>query len=423
MVILLDFNNNSNEAFNVSFITINESKEENSVFLESSEEVQKKYEAWKNIYDGWVEKNLKTLARSTGASGSIPPQIDSKQQVENSFTELTKGMKCWASPIIEKLKESIYINADVLISAPIEILVLPWHLILSKEVLFVLNPAPILHRPIPNQNAEDPVKIFLIKGNQTGLNIQQFSNSLTNALDNSNPKGKVITSLESPSRQEFFQGILTNNDYHMLLFIGHSWTNKEDGVLYINESKELGTISIGNFVKTLDLANRGGLKLCFFCSCDGIGMASKLKDHDISTIIVFRAEVHEEVARIFLNQFLTAFSSGESLFESAKLAREAIASGTVQLTNGTQKTIEEVIPTASFLPMVFHRGVNEPILTWESLTNNSNSPPTSWAGVCRGMFKQKARNLVTNNPLAQDQNGFGFETIEINSSLTLKKIN
>jgi CHASE2 domain-containing sensor protein len=83
-----------------------------------------------------------------------------------------------------------------------------------------------------------------------------------------------------------------------------------------------------------------GLKLAIFNSCDGLGLARDLSDLHLPQVIVMREPIPDRVAQRFLKQFLTAFSSGTSLYQSVRQAREQL------------QAIEPEFPCATWLPVI-----------------------------------------------------------------------
>ncbi len=184
------------------------------------------------------------------------------------------------------------------------------------------------------QHLKYKVKILALLGHNQGLDIQKDLDSLVKL-----PVTKVEL-LQEPSRKEFTNK-LWNKSWDILFFAGHSFSTDGDnqGQIQINQNESL---SLDTFRNSLKNAVRKGLKLAFFNSCDGLGLAKSLADLKIPYIIVMREPVPDTVAQHFLEYFLTAFSNGETFYLSVKQARERL-----------QEELESEYPCASWLPVIF----------------------------------------------------------------------
>ncbi|PLZ37291.1 ABC transporter substrate-binding protein, partial [Fischerella thermalis WC542] len=130
--------------------------------------------------------------------------------------------------------------------------------------------------------------------------------------------------------------------WDILFFAGHSISKEGDcwGEIQINADESY--LSLRNLRYSLRHAVRQGLKLAIFNSCDGLGLARNLADLRIPYTIVMREPVPDIIAQEFLKYFLTAFTSGESLYASVNQARERL-----------YEEWERDYPCASWLPVIF----------------------------------------------------------------------
>jgi hypothetical protein len=71
-------------------------------------------------------------------------------------------------------------------------------------------------------------------------------------------------------------------------------------------------------------------------------------------MIVMREPIPDREAQEFLKNFLSAFSTGETLYQSVRDAREKL------------QGLEDVFPCASWLPVIFQNPAEMP-LTWRSV--------------------------------------------------------
>ena len=193
------------------------------------------------------------------------------------------------------------------------------------------------------------VKILAILGNRVGIDIAQDASLLQSLTD------AQTTFVVEPTRQELDEQ-LWNHDWDILFFAGHSasHTDGENGEIYINQTETLTIPQLKNALKT---AITRGLKLAFFNSCDGIGLARDLADLNIPQMIVMREPVPDLVAQEFLKNFLVAFAGGKSLYLAMREARERL------------QGLENDFPCASWLPVICQNPTTVPT-TWQELRDN-----------------------------------------------------
>ncbi|EGJ32366.1 MULTISPECIES: CHASE2 domain-containing protein [Moorena] len=243
---------------------------------------------------------------------------------------------------------------------------LPWHLwdVLSDcdiEVNFSASefppPSP------PSKKYINKVRILAILGDDTGIDIQKDLALLQEELPDAE-----ISPLISPQKKQLSQE-LWEKKWEILFFAGHSFTqNKKNlqGRFFINQDE---SITIEELKYGLTNAIKNGLKLAIFNSCDGLGLAAELVSLPISTTLVMREKVPDEVAQKFLRYFLNAFATkGKSLSDSVWETRKRL-----------QEEVEDNYPCASWLPVIFQNPALKPP-TWKDLTKGfytKNKPKLS----------------------------------------------
>lgn len=175
------------------------------------------------------------------------------------------------------------------------------------------------------------LKILAILGHSQDLDVDKDRQNIQ-AL----PHSHVIFLVE-PSRQEFSEQ-LWEQSWDILFFAGHSETEGERGVIYLNPQESL---SLDELKNGLNKAISHGLKLAIFNSCDGLGLVKQLGQLKIPNIIVMREPVPDKVAHAFLQYFLSAFVKGNSLYLAVRKAREKL------------EGLEGEFPCASWLPVIY----------------------------------------------------------------------
>lgn len=213
---------------------------------------------------------------------------------------------------------------------------LPWHLWDFLQICYPHAEIALSAEYEPSANRlKNRVKILVVLGNSAGINVQQDLNTISML------PGTQIELLKEPTQREFIDK-LRCKPWDMLFFAGHSYSQDDDnsGIIQINQNQEI--LQLDNLYMSLRHAVTRGLKLAFFNSCDGMGLAKNLADVKIPYVIVMREPVPDQVAQNFLHYFLTAFSHGEPFYASIKQARERL-----------QEELEDKYPCASWLPIVF----------------------------------------------------------------------
>jgi CHASE2 domain-containing sensor protein len=206
------------------------------------------------------------------------------------------------------------------------------------------------------------VRILAVLGNSEAIDIETDRRYLEQLSTEA-----TVQFLVQPSREVLDAHL--RQRWHVLFFAGHSSSStaaiapEPDAEGSSAEATPLGHIAINATARltleqlryALRQAIAQGLQLAIFNSCDGLGLARSLADLQIPQVIVMREPVPDIVAQRFLKHFLTAFTSGRSLYSSVREARERL------------QGLESYYPCASWLPVI---------------CQNPSVPPTSWQDWC-----------------------------------------
>ncbi|MGB3756289.1 MAG: CHAT domain-containing protein [Rivularia sp. (in: cyanobacteria)] len=180
------------------------------------------------------------------------------------------------------------------------------------------------------------VRILAILGNSQGIDLEQEQRFLQSLPDSE------VEFIVKPSRQEFNDKLWDSQGWDMLFFAGHSQTQEETGVIYINENPTNNSLTIAQLAEALKAAIEKGLQIAIFNSCDGLGLGDGLEKLNIPTTIVMREPVPNRVAEEFFNYFLQGFAfEKKSLYTSVQQARRRL------------QGLEDDFPGASWLPVIF----------------------------------------------------------------------
>jgi hypothetical protein len=129
----------------------------------------------------------------------------------------------------------------------------------------------------------------------------------------------ATTFLVEPQRQDINEQ-LWDQPWDILFFAGHSKTEHETGLIYINQTERL---TIAELKYALRKAVANGLQLAIFNSCDGLGLASELQQLHIGQMIVMRDRCRFSRPK-FLKHFSRAYVGGKSFYLAVREARERL---------------------------------------------------------------------------------------------------
>jgi CHASE2 domain-containing sensor protein len=224
---------------------------------------------------------------------------------------------------------------------------IPWHLwnffedYLQAEIALSAVEYQKLPKNLANTH-KNKIKILAIFGDSSGININQdrkFLQQLSHEAD--------IQFLVEPQLSDL-NDFLWQQGWDILFFAGHGVV-EEEGLIQINHTHR---ISIERLKYALKKAITGGLRLAIFNSCDSLNLAQQLQDLQIPQMIVMREPIPDTVAQEFLKYFLAAFSGGQSLYASVRIARLRLQS------------LEDEFPCATWLPVLCHNPAEE-LMGWQ----------------------------------------------------------
>jgi len=186
----------------------------------------------------------------------------------------------------------------------------------------------------PSQPLGSQIQVLAIFGSKAGgLNLEQDAE----ALKQLERHGAQITKAFEPSNSEL-DTLLSDYAWDVLFFAGHSASNCEGGRIQIRSEESL---SLENLRPSLVHTLSKGLKLAIFNSCDGLGIANFLSQLGVPNIIVMKEPVPDDIAGLFLTEFLKEFTRGTQLCQAIRRARRRISLD------------QEAFPAASWLPIAY----------------------------------------------------------------------
>ncbi len=206
------------------------------------------------------------------------------------------------------------------------------------------------------------VRILAILGNSQGIDVAK-DQELLNKL----PHAEIVFLVE-PTRQELDQYLWEKEGWDILFFAGHSYTEKQSSVGYLELSPQK-VICIKHLKNALKAAIHNGLNLAIFNSCDGLGLAQQLHEVNIPQLIVMREPIPDLVAQEFLKNFLVNFADGKSFYQSFREGREKL------------EGLEDDFPCASWLPVICQNpAINPPLWRdYSTFTPNDHSKKSKFS--------------------------------------------
>ncbi|MDB9519315.1 NACHT domain-containing protein [Roseofilum reptotaenium CS-1145] len=331
--------------------------------LPPNPEVKEEYEGLSKIYPGLRNPGRMATTRKVTnfKTGSCQEVSQERQELMEScrenYIQLSEKFKKWfRSPewmnflinLYPDLSKKEEINIFIRTS-DIELLKAPWHQfdLIEKypNAQFIFTSYNCKAPPHTKEVAgKDKVKLLAIFGHDEDINTDEDRKCIQSI------PSLEYTDLNKPSRQEILTH-LTNNNYDILFFAGHSESTQDDGRIYINKEDYL---TIEDLKHALETAVERGLQIAIFNSCDGLGLARKLQEVNIPQVVVMRAPVTDKVAQEFLKIFLISFSNHKSFYLSVRKAREGL------------QGLDSNCPNASWLPVIFQNSTTE-ALSWRQL--------------------------------------------------------
>ena len=351
-------------------VVSNEDKStEIEIKLPPAPEIPVLYQKWKDSYIKLANPQLARIKVKQVTSFSYPER---HQECEKIAQELRNKLNQWLSNIKPELEAVIKLNADseiifcvytqdIKCQSTKDILYrLPWREWDYFSQVYYLEAALCFNKSQSNRNNTIKrqeifrrVRITSIFGESEGINIQ-VDRELIEKLSQ---RGAELLVLSQPKRPDFIK--LWDEPCDILFYSGHSYSEEHSqvGFLQINQWESLNLEEIKN---TLREAIKKGLKIAFFNSCDGLGLAQQLADLNLSLIIVWRELVPDKIAQRFLEYFLNSYAEGKSLFTSMRDARMKL----VELAPRSEK--EKQLPGVKWLPIICQNTIDTPP-TWEDL--------------------------------------------------------
>ena len=295
--------------------------------------------------------------KNNNRAGFAKAQVSnfSVQEIYNLSNKLKKDINNWFnSPLFINVTKQLRSKLNpsdsirfILQTSDIKLKLLPLHLweffddYRKAEIALSASQSDRLSKSVPERKK---VRALVILGNSK--DIESGVQADLEAL-NKLPLAEIKV-LSQPNREKLDEQLWHPLGWDILCFSGHS-TSKDDGTTGIIEISATEQLSLKYLKSALTHAIEKGLQLAIFNSCKGLGIAQDLADLHIPQIIVMRQPVPDEVAQVFLKNFLQAFANGKSLYNSVREARQKL------------EGLEDRFPCASWLPVICQNPAEVPL--------------------------------------------------------------
>lgn len=333
-------------------IAVNEGK------LPPNSQILEQFEIWRQGYlfkldeIGNNSQTDNTRAKGKRKQKSSDYQ-NNEQLLEDSLKNWLNCSSSWQS-ITQTLYRYLTPDEDIRVIIQTnnpELRKIPWLIWFDEHFSRVeVAISPLASRKIATEIVyQTRVRILAILGNNEGINIE-LDREILESLRRKKAKIEV---LEQPTRQELVDKLWDDKGWHIFFFAGHSGTDKEGNIAKFELSRE-ESISIDELKKSFQKAIEKGLQFAIFNSCDGLGLGEQLADLQLPQSVVMREAIPDRIAPQFLQNFLTAFSSGQSFYNAVREAR------------GQLEGWENQYKGIGWLPIICQNSTVIP-LTWEQL--------------------------------------------------------
>jgi hypothetical protein len=279
------------------------------------------YQEWQQIYLNFYKSA--TRGRVAGKGRISSPSKDWRSLLVQAEAKLLQEFHHWlrSAELFEIRAQIVKIAAqtsegiDLFLACNVlELERLPWE---TWEIAAESPQSPsirLLRLPASvRQNVVVPrrekCRILVILGDDTGLDFQGDRA----AIEALKPLAEIESIGWQPNqdkeilKQQICDAIADKQGWDILLFAGHSNETTLTGGEFAIAPQTF--LSLSELKPYLLKAKEKGLQFALFNSCSGLSIASALIDLGLSQVVIMREPIHNDVARVFLQKFLSEFAS------------------------------------------------------------------------------------------------------------------
>jgi len=285
------------------------------------------YQTWRNAYLNFYQTALRARIRKPkNEQGKFSLPQDWHRQLVQAEAHLLSEFHRWLrQEELYEIRSKIATEANstrtptsLFLTCSQELERLPWEAWeLGTEfggtVMIARNPKNITNTTKKIAKRSRKPRILAILGDDTGLDFKGDRDSL-NTLKQVAEIKLVTWQPNQPAsviKQQIQKALIHAKGWEVLFFAGHSnETAITGGELAIAPNI---TISVSEIAPQLKIAQSKGLQFALFNSCSGLGIANSLIDLGLSQVAVMREPIHNQVAQVFLIQFLHALANYQNV--------------------------------------------------------------------------------------------------------------
>ena len=229
------------------------------------------------------------------------------------------------------------------LSAVPELASVPWEYLYSDSLgsfLSLLTDTPLvrfidLPHPIETLAVTSPLTVLVVVSNPTDiaeLDVAQEQERLRQALSKPVGEGRIRLRFLDDARLTSLRDALSDNDVHVLHFIGHGGFDGKEGVVaFENEAGTSRMVTAATLAMLLQ--NFNALRLVVLNACEGArnsaqdpfaGVAQALVRGRIPAVIAMQFEITDGAAIAFCHEFYRAVAQGQPIDAACSRARLAL---------------------------------------------------------------------------------------------------
>lgn len=318
------------------------------------EELRQSIEQWQGAFSSLVGAGRGLKIRGTGVN--TISCSDSADAIRGEFARWLKSQSSWQH-LQDCINQHIPKNKEVQINIQTQdrnLRLLPWSEVFLENSPYAetsISLAQEFQRRSSLQ-AKKQVRILAVFGSQGeelhGASAPNFGQPIdidfdSEQMEKTRGRGGYIETYKQPTVEQLRAALRDPEGWHIFFFAGHSTSLQDDSIGSIVLNQDDPPLAIDELKAELSIAIENGLQIAIFNSCDGLGLANQLAALNLPQSIVMREPVPDEVAKDFLEQFLTNFSYNHSLFESVRRARHYLRE---------KFDLQNQFPGASWLPTI-----------------------------------------------------------------------
>lgn len=326
-----------------------------STIVSYPEALSQLYQTWRNAYLNFYKTALRARVRKPkNAGGKIGLSQDWHRQLVQAEAQLLAEFHRWLrqeelyeirSKIVSEAREGTAISLFLTCSQELERL--PWETWeigaeFGRTVAIARSPRRLANHKHSRHKSPRKPRILAILGDDTGLDLKGDRNTLK-TLERVAQIEFVTWQPQQPAaeiKQQIQTALTDSQGWEVLFFAGHSnETAITGGELAIAPQIAL---SISEIAEPLKVALANGLQFALFNSCSGLSIANSLIDLGLNQVAVMREPVHNQVAQVFLIQFLQALTNYQNVQQALTSAE-----------NYLKRSQNLTYPSAYLIPSLF----------------------------------------------------------------------